>query len=132
MRPKWKKWITRLKLYNNQKRDDAAVGDPLLFTTFQTVFSSLYDDRLQQEWLGKEEGDEETAENLNQLSEHDYDVMEMDMVTHDWMWDTLFFGRGFVDMSEFDREDDQTTVPYVIDPLTLIRDPKAASVRGNK
>jgi hypothetical protein len=55
MRPKWNKWVTRLKLYNNQKRDDTAVGDPLLFTTFQTVFASLYDDKLQQEWTGRDE-----------------------------------------------------------------------------
>jgi hypothetical protein len=54
IRPKWNKWITRLKLYNNQKRDDSAVGSPLLFTTFQTVFASLYDDELTVEFEGKE------------------------------------------------------------------------------
>ena len=43
--PKRAKWLRRLKLYNNQARDESKVGDPLLFTVFQTVFASLYDDR---------------------------------------------------------------------------------------
>lgn len=50
MKPKRDKWGVRLKLYNNQKRNDEAVGDPLLFTTFNTVFAALWDDRMQQEW----------------------------------------------------------------------------------
>lgn len=132
MRPKWNRWVTRLKLYNNQKRDDAAVGDPLLFTTFQTVFASLYDDKLMQEWNGRDEGDDEVAENLNNLSADKWETMEMDQFTHDFEWDAGFFGRSIADLSEFDRDEDQTTVPFVIDPMTFIRDPKAVSVRGNK
>lgn len=133
MKPKWDKWVSRLKLYNNQKRDEKAVGDPLMFTTFNTVFSSLYDDKLQQKFEPVEEGDEETAELVTKLSEHDYAVMELDYpVFHDAQWDALFFSRSIIDMSEFDREDDKTTVPRVIDPLTMFRDPNAVSVRGYK
>jgi len=132
IRPKWNKWVTRLKLYNNQKRDDSAVGSPLLFTTFQTVFASLYDDELTVEFEGKEAGDEEVAENLNNLSTSDAPVMEMDIFTHDFQWDAAFFGRSIADLSEFSREkEEETTIPYVIDPLTFLRDPNAISVRGN-
>jgi len=46
MKPKWEEWALRLKLYNNQKRDKSAVGDPLMFTIHQTVLASLYDDTL--------------------------------------------------------------------------------------
>ncbi|SCB55045.1 hypothetical protein GA0061098_103419 [Bradyrhizobium shewense] len=45
--PTWRnKQLKRLKLYNNQARDESKVGAPLLFTVFQTVFAALYDDRL--------------------------------------------------------------------------------------
>ena len=60
MKPKFEEWGKRLKLYNNQKRDKTAVGDPLLFTIHQTVLASLYDDRLGIEFLPRERGDEET------------------------------------------------------------------------
>lgn len=132
MKPKRKKIETRLKLYNNQKRDDAAVGDPLLFTTFNTVFAALYDDRLQQEWQGAEEGDDEVAEALNVLSEKEYSVMEMPVVSREWMWNALFVGRALVDVSEYDRPGSGTTQPIPIDPMALFRDPKATSLNGFK
>lgn len=132
MKPKRQKIQTRLKLYNNQKRDDAAVGDPLLFTTFNTVFAALYDDRLQQEWAPAEEGDDDVAESLNVLSEKEYDVMEMPTVSREWMWNSLFVGRALVDVSEYDREGSGTTQPIPIDPLSFFRDPKATSVNGFK
>ena len=79
MKPKLDEWALRLKLYNNQKRDKEAVGDPLLFTIHQTLLASLYSDRLGVEFLGRESGDEETAENLNGLAEFDYEEMEKDI-----------------------------------------------------
>jgi len=76
MKPKLDEWAVRLKLYNNQKRDKETIGDPLLFTIHQTVLASLYSDRLGVDFLGREAGDEETAENLNAMAEYDYDEME--------------------------------------------------------
>ena len=40
--------LKRLKLFNNQKRDKAAVGDPLLFTVFQTVLAEVFSFYLQE------------------------------------------------------------------------------------
>jgi hypothetical protein len=55
----------------------------LLFTIHQTVLASLYSDRLSVEFNGREEGDEETAENLNSLANYDYDEMEKDSIDYE-------------------------------------------------
>lgn len=132
MKPKRDKAGVRLKLYNNQKRNDNAVGDPLLFTTFNTVFAALWDDRMQQEWEGAEEGDDEVAEALNVLSEKEYVKMDMPTVSREWMWNACFFGRAPLDVSEYDREGSGTTNPFPIDPMAFFRDPKASSINGFK
>lgn len=130
MKPKWDEWALRLKLYNNQKRDKSAVGDPLLFTIHQTVLASLYDDRLMATFEPREAGDDETAENLNNLAEFDYDEMEKDVVDYSWDWDASFFGRGLVSLMEFDRERN-CPVPENWDPMVTMRDPRAKSVNGD-
>lgn len=128
--PKRAEWLRRLKLYNNQKREKGKVGDPLLFTIFQTVLAALYEDRLAVIFGGREEGDDDTAENLNGMAEYDYNLMEKDVLDYEWDWDTLFFARGFVLENDFDREL-MVPAPEVIDPLVMLRDPRAASVNGN-
>lgn len=130
MKPKWDEWGLRLKLYNNQKRDKSAVGDPLMFTIFQTVLASLYDDRLMATFEPRESGDEEVAETLNDLATFDYDEMQKDVTDLIWMWDTCFFGRGLVMQMEWDSE---TNTPVIenLDPMTILRDPRAKSVNGD-
>ena len=134
-KPKKDEWNVRLKLYNNQKRDKEAIGDTTLFTIFNTVLASLYTDRLTVEFMGKEAGDEEQAENLNAMAEADYDDMEKDIIDYDWDWDTLFFGRGLLLVEQFERDPDNNVfypIPEVLDPITWLRDPAAISVNGNR
>ncbi len=131
MKPKLDEWAVRLKVYNNQKRAKDTIGDPLLFTIHQTVLASLYSDRLAVEFLGREEGDEETAENLNSLAAYDYDEMEKDIIDYEWDWDASFFGRGLLLNFEFDRKLKCPT-PEVIDIMTWLRDPRALSVNGDR
>lgn len=130
IRPKWDEWAIRLKLYNNQRRDKAAIGDPLLFSIHQTVLASLYDDKLGITFSARERGDEETADNLTGLAEFDYDEMEKSELDYYWDWDTTFFGRGLVLLMDFDRTL-KCPVPLQIDPFTFYRDPRAVSVRGD-
>ncbi|MBM3284119.1 hypothetical protein FJY90_07840, partial [Candidatus Gottesmanbacteria bacterium] len=128
-------WFVRLKLYNNQKRDKDAVGDTTLFTVFQTILASLYSDRLTVEFGGREEGDEEVAENLNAMAEYDYDEMEKDEIDYDWIWNTLFFGRGLLAFYEYERDPDKgiyLPIPEVIDPIPFLHDPQASSINGNR
>lgn len=124
--------LARLKLYNNQRRDSDAVGDPLMFTVFNTVLAALYDDRLMATWEGRGgESDEDVEENLNALAHYDYDLMGKDMFDYEWDWDTAFFGRGLLLMMDFNRDKGyMAPVPEVIDPTTWIRDPRCTSVNG--
>lgn len=127
-------WLSRMRLYNNQRRDQEAVGDTTLFTTVQTIVASLYSDKLASEWAGREEGDEEVAENLDALSEYDYDEMQKYVTDFDWIWDTAFFGAGILFLEEYIRDPGKNIFlpsPEVVDPTTFIRDPLATSFNGN-
>ncbi len=125
--------LERLKLYSNQRRDSNAVGDPLLFTVFNTVHAALYDDRLMSRWEGRGgEGDEDVEENLNALSDYDYDIMLKSEIDYEWNWDAEFFGRGLLLMMDFNRDEGvMAPMPEVIDAAGWIRDPRATSVNGN-
>lgn len=122
-------WRNRLKLYNNQKKEDESVGDPLLFTVMQTVLASLYEDDLAATFEPNNDGDYERAKNVEQLARFDEKKMGLDEHDWDWDWDTCFFGRGITLQRDFDR-DQKLPIPEVIDPLTIERDPLATSVNG--
>lgn len=129
-KPKFDEFGVRLKLYNNQKRDKEAVGDPLLFTIHQTVLASLYDDRLGVTFVAREQGDEDVAENDTILAEYDAGEMEKDMLDYNWDWDATFYGTGLVCLMEFDR-DRMLPIPEYWNRMTTIVDPRATSVNGD-
>lgn len=124
-------WGKRLKLYNNQKRDQDKVGDPLLFTVFNTVLATLYTNKMMARFEAKEEGDADVAENLNGTAEYDFGVMQKDVLDYEWDWDSAFFGRGLVLLNDFDRKY-MTPVAQCIDPMLFLRDPRANSVNGDQ
>ena len=125
--------LRRLKLYNNQRREPADVGDPLMFTTFNTIHATLYEDRLMAQWEGRGgEDDEDVEDNLNALADFDYDVMGKNETDYDWNWDAEFFGRALLLLMDFDRTKGiMAPVPEVMDAAAWIRDPRASSVNGN-
>lgn len=129
MKPKWDEWEIRLRLYNNQKRDKEAIGDPLLFTIHQSVLAALYTDRLTSTFEARNDGDEDRATQLNPMAEFDYDEMEKDILDYDWDWDALFFGNGYCLMAEFSAEFG-IPMPEILDPMTTLMDPWARSVQG--
>jgi len=134
-KPKKDEAEIRLKLYNNQKRDKKAVGDTTLFTIHQTVLASLYIDRLNATFSGREEGDEDTGNNLDAMAKFDYEEMEKDILDYEWDWDAGFFGRGYVEMSEWERDPENGVylpLPQVLDPVPFLRDPYATSVNGDR
>ena len=122
--------LARLKLYNNQRRASSSVGDPLMFTTFNTVHGELWTDRLAVTWEGRGgEDDEDVEDNLNALYSYDYDLTGKAEIDYYWNWDAEFFGRGLKLMMEFDR-DKMAPAPEVLDPMSFIHDPRASSVNG--
>jgi hypothetical protein len=121
--------LKRLKLFNNQKRDDSKVGDPTLFAIFNTVFATLYTDRLSVSFEPREEGDYDRALNMQAKAEYDYDKMDKEVVDYYWDWDTCFYGRGLVLLNQFDRER-LCPVAENIDAISFLRDPRASSVNG--
>ena len=131
MRPKIQKWLARLKLYNNQRRDEEKVGEPLIYDTHQTVMSVLCGDKMAVEFTGRLEDEQDQAENLNLLAENDYEEMRKQELDYEWNWDAGFFGSGLVLMNDFDT-DSKTPIPTVIDPTTFIRNPGAKWVNGNR
>src|SRR3990167_5861239 len=125
------KYLTRLKLYNNQIRAEDAVGYLLIFQNHQTIIASLYYDRLQVEFEPREEGDTPVAENMNALSEFDYEEMWKPWNDYQWDWDAGFYGWGLKWMYEFDRKS-KTPIQQVWDPASFLRDPRAKSVNGDR
>lgn len=125
--------LSRLRLYNNQRRSVETVGDPLMFTVFNTVHAALYDDRLMATFEGRGgQGDEDVEENLNALANYDYDLMGKSELDYYWNWDAEFTGRGLVLLMDFDRTPGRMApVPELIDAVTWIRDPNAKSVNGD-
>lgn len=130
MKNTFEEWKRRLKLLSNQRRNKDSVGDTLLFEIHQTVVASLYTDQLDSEWLPVGKDDEEISENLNYLSAYDYRVMRKSKIDYDWIWDTAFFGYGFVFNTGFDMTK-KVPVFTVIDPMTFLYDPHATSVNGD-
>ena len=131
MKPKWDEWQLRLKLYNNQKRDKESVGDTTMFSVFQTVIASLYQDRLGVTFSPREIGDDEIAENLDIVADYDYEIMEKDIIDYEWDFETAFFGRGLLCVMDFDR-DTLTPSPYVWNRMVTVRDPEAYSINGDR
>jgi len=130
MQPKWKILTSWLKVFNNQKKDTSAVSDPMLFTHFQTVLASLYEDKLKVNFSPREKGDVERAENLNPL--YEFDAIDMDKAIVDYKldWNALFFGRSLCIMNQWDRKK-LCPIPEVVNMLTWYRDPNATSVNGD-
>lgn len=125
--PKRQEWGARQRLYNNQKRDKLAIGDPLSFTTLQTVLAALYDDKRQQVFDAREEEYQCKADNLNEASDYDADVMGLDMIEYDWSFNTLFFGKGVLLMSDYDRQR-LVPVPKPVNMMNFLWDPRCTSL----
>ena len=126
--PIFKKDLLNMKLYNNQKRDSKAIGDPLLFTIMSTLHAATFDDRLSTKWLPVESGDVQTAENINMLCQYDYHAMDKAEMDNQMLWDMFFYSYGIVELVEFDREK-MLPVHRLVDPATFLYDPQGATFK---
>jgi len=122
--------VKRFKLYNNQKRNPEHIGEPLLFTHINSWMASLYDDQFDKVWTPAEEGDIETAQNMSDVAEYDYDLMNMDELKHNQDWDALFFSYSVTDVLPFGPIK-KCMVASVIGPLGFYYDTFAPAIDGN-
>ena len=120
--------VSQLILLNNLQRGDQNISSTLLLTLFDRLLSSLYDDKIQVKFVPCEEIDQKRINSLNILAQSDYREMDKAKLDYDWCWDTLFFGRGYMETLRFDKER-KIMQPHVINPLVFGYDPYFENVQ---
>ena len=114
--------VSQLVLLNNLQRGDQNIASTLLITLFNRILSNLYDDKMQVKFVPSEEMEQKKINSLNILAQNDYREMDKAKLDYDWSWDTLFFGRGYMETLRFDTKR-KLMEPCVINPLTFGYDP---------
>lgn len=122
LEPRKIRQVNQLVLLNNLQRGDENIASTLLITLFNRIMSNLYDDKMQVKFVPGEELDQKKVNSLNLLAQNDYREMEKARHDYDWTWDTLFFGRGYIETLQFDKAR-KIMVPHVINPLVFGYDP---------
>lgn len=114
--------VSQLILLNNLQKGDENIASTLLVTLFLRTLAAHYDDKQQVKFTPGTEMSNRDVMEMNILAQSDYREMEFDKLSYDWMWDTLFFGRGFMETYRFDTAR-KIMQPEVINPLVLGYDP---------
>lgn len=114
--------VAQIVLLNNLQRGDENIASTLLITLFNRILSNLYDDKMQVKFVPSEEIDQKKVNSLNILAQNDYREMDKAKLDYDWDWDTLFFGRGYMETLRFDKVR-KIMKPSVINPLAFGYDP---------
>jgi hypothetical protein len=117
-----KRQVNQLVLLNNLQRGDENIASTLLLTLFNRIMSNLYDDKMQVKFVPSEELDQKKVNSLNILAQNDYREMNKSQLDYDWVWDTLFFGRGYMETLRFNKQR-KIMEPAVINPLVFGYDP---------
>lgn len=114
--------VRQLILLNNLQRGDENIASTMLLTLFNRILSNLYDDKMQVKFIPGEEMDQRKVQSLNILAQNDYREMDKAKLDYDWAWDTLFFGRGYMETLNF-NQNTKILEPQVINPLVFGYDP---------
>lgn len=122
LQPRKRRQVQQIVLLNNLQRGDENISSTLLLTLFNRTMASLYDDKIQVKFVPGEELDQKKVNSLNILAQNDYREMDKAKLDYDWCWDTLFFGRGYMETLRFDKKR-KILQPHVINPLVFGYDP---------
>lgn len=126
--PRKRRQVQQLVLLNNLQRGDENIASTLLLTLFNRMLSNLYDDKMQVKFLPSQGIMQEQLNAYNVLAKSDYVEMDKAKLDYDWVWDTLFFGRGYMETLGFDKKRKIMT-PHVINPLVFGYDPYFENVQ---
>ena len=102
--PRKRRQVRQLVLLNNLQRGDENIASTMLLTLFNRVLSSMYDDKLQVKFLPSQNISQEKLNSYNMLAQSDYLEMDKKKLDYDWAWDTLFFGRGYMETIRFNKK----------------------------
>ena len=117
-----KRQANQLVLLSNLRRGDANIASTLMLTLFDRVMAGVYDDKLQVKFLPSQGINQNQINAYNVLAQSDYQEMGKPKLDYDWCWDTLFFGRGYMETVRFDAKK-KIMQPHVINPLNFGYDP---------
>ena len=120
--PRKRRQVRQLVLLNNLQRGDENIASTMLLTLFNRVLSSMYDDKVQVKFLPSQNIRQEQLNSYNMLAQSDYLEMDKKKLDYDWAWDTLFFGRGYMETIRFNKKR-KIMEPSVINPLVFGYDP---------
>lgn len=112
----------QLVLLSNLRRGDQNIASTLMLTLFDRVMAGVYDDKMQVKFLPSQGLTQQQINTYNILAQSDYQEMEKARLDYDWCWDTLFFGRGYMETVRFDKKK-KIMQPHVINPLNFGYDP---------
>ena len=112
----------QLKLLSNLRRGEQNISSTLLLTLFDRIMSSTYDDKIQVKFVPSQGITQDQINSYNILAQSDYQEMGKAKLDYDLTWDTLFFGRGYIETGRFDKKR-KIMQPHVINPLVFGYDP---------
>lgn len=125
----WKRRkVAQLVLLNNMRRGDQNIASTLMLTLFNRVLSAAYDDKMQVKFSPTQGITQDQINAYNTLAQSDYQEMDMAKLDYDWMWDTLFFNRGYVETLRFSKAK-KVMEPTVINPLVFGYDPYFSEIQ---
>ena len=128
LRERKRRQVNQLILLNNLQRGDENIASTLLLTLFNRILSNLYDDKLQVKFLPTQGITQDQLNSYNKLAQSDYQEMNKAKLDYDWVWDTLFFGRGYCETYQFDLKK-KLMKPSIINPLVFGYDPYFENVQ---
>ena len=123
-----KRQAAQLVLLSNMRRGDQNIASTLMLTLFDRVMSNIYDDKIQVKFLPSQGITQDQINAYNLLAQSDYQEMAKSKLDYDWCWDTLFFGRGYMETVRFDMKK-KIMQPHVINPLNFGYDPYMENVQ---
>ncbi len=124
-----KRQAEQLKLLSNLRRGDQNISSTLMLTLFDRIMSNTYDDKIQVKFLPSQGILQSQINSFNTLAQSDYQEMGKAKLDYDWVWDTLFFGRGYMETVRFDMKR-KIMQPHVINPLVFGYDPYIEEVQS--
>lgn len=117
-----KRQANQLKLLSNLRRGEQNISTTLMITLFNRIMANTYDNKMQVKFLPSQGITQDQIDSYDILAESDYLEMGKAKLDYDWTWDTLFFGRGYMETGRFDMKR-KIMQPHVINPLVFGYDP---------